>query len=95
VGGILLGAAALMAAGGGVMMASSWSEYNKGKKQCPGLYECAKIADRVEQRALWGKILFGAAAATGIAGGTVLVLSLSKSSSSASNDLQIALQGRF
>jgi len=95
VGGLLLGAAAVLAAGGGVMTAMSWSEFNRNKNRCPGLYECAKIADRVEQRALIGKILFGAAAATGIAGGTVLVLSVSKSSSSAGNGLHVALQGRF
>jgi tetratricopeptide (TPR) repeat protein len=96
VGGILLGAAALMAAGGGVMMASSWSEFNRGKRQgCPAVFDCPQIANRVEQRALWGKILFGAAAATGIAGGTVLILSLSKSSASASTGWNVALQGNF
>src|SRR6185436_1780601 len=79
VGGILLGAAAALGAGGGYMMASSWSEYNRGKRiGCPGLFDCKAIADKVESRALVGKILFGAAAATAIAGGTVLVLSLSK-----------------
>jgi hypothetical protein len=96
IGGILLGAAALMAAGGGAMMATSWSEFNKGEKLgCPNYYDCGRIADKVESRALWGKILFGAAAATGIAGGTVLVLSLSGSSSSASSGMTVALKGRF
>ena len=95
VGGVLLGAAALLAGGGGVMMAGSWSEFNRGKKMCPGLYECKAIADRVENKALIAKILFGAAAATGIAGGTVLVLSFSGGSSSASTGLTVALEGKF
>jgi tetratricopeptide (TPR) repeat protein len=95
VGGLLLGAAALLAGGGGAMMATSWSDYNKGKKNCPGLFECKAIADRVEKKALIGKILFGAAAAAGIAGGTVLVLSLSRGSSSAGNGLSVALEGKF
>jgi len=96
VGGLLLGAAALLAGGGGVMLSSSWSDYNRGRKLfCPGNSECKAIADRVERKALIGKILFGAAAATGIAGGTVLVLSFSGGSSSASRGMSLALEGRF
>jgi hypothetical protein len=97
VGGILLGVAALAAGGGGYMLASSWSEYNRGKRLgCPGLFDCAAIADRVEKRALVGKILFGVGAAAGIAGGTVLVLSLRGGGSErADSGLTVALRGRF
>jgi hypothetical protein len=96
VGGILLGAGALLAAGGGYMLASSWSEYRRGQHiGCPGLFDCKAIADRVESRALVGKILFGAAAAAGIAGGTVLVLSYSHGSETAGTGLTVAVRGRF
>jgi hypothetical protein len=96
IGGALLGAAALLGAGGGALLASSWSEYRRGKREnCPYFYNCAQIADRVEARALWAKILFGAAAATGIAGGTVLVLSLSSDSPRAGTGVTVALEGRF
>jgi tetratricopeptide (TPR) repeat protein len=97
IGGVLLGAAALMAAGGGVFMATSWSEFNRGKREgCPGYYDCPRIAKTVERRALWGKILFGAAAVTGIAGGTVLVFSLRpEGDSTAATGLTLALEGKF
>jgi hypothetical protein len=97
IGGILLGVGALAAGGGGYMLANSWSEYNRGKRLgCPGLFDCKAIADKVEQRALVGKILFGVAAAAGIAGGTVLVLSLRGGGSErADSGLTVALRGRF
>jgi hypothetical protein len=96
IGGILLGAGALAAAGGGFMLNSSWKEYKHGQNiGCPGLYDCAAIADKVEQRALVAKILFGVAAAAGIAGGTVLVLSLSSGSERADSGFNVAVRGRF
>jgi hypothetical protein len=96
IGGVLLGAAAALAAGGGVILSSSWSKFHAGEKiGCPGVYDCSKYADKVESQALVSKILFGAAAAAGIAGGTVLVLSFGKDSSSASSGLNIALGGKF
>jgi len=96
IGGILLGAGALLAAGGGYMLNSSWNEFHRGEKfGCPGVTDCPAIADRVQQRALVGKILFGAAAAAGIAGGTVLVLSFSGGSERADTGLSVAVRGRF
>jgi tetratricopeptide (TPR) repeat protein len=96
VGGLLLGAAGLMAAGGGVLLASSWSEFHRGEREgCPIYYGCSAIAKRVEARALWGKILFGAAAATGIAGGTVFILSFSRESPHAGTGLTLAARGNF
>jgi hypothetical protein len=96
VGGLLLGAAGLLAAGGGVMLASSRSEFNRGRRLgCPAHHECPAIASRVDARALWAKVLFGAAAAGGIAGGTVLVLSFSKDSATAGTGLTVALEGKF
>jgi hypothetical protein len=95
-GGLLLGTAGLMAAGGGAMLASSWSEFHRGQHLgCPLSSECPTIADRVDTRALWGKVLFGAAAATGIAGGTVLWLSFSGAEPRAANGLTVAVRGRF
>jgi hypothetical protein len=96
IGGILLGAGALLAAGGGYMLNSSWTEFHHGQHiGCPGLFDCKAIADRVQSRALVGKILFGAAAAAGIAGGTVLVLSFSGSAERADTGLTVALGGQF
>jgi hypothetical protein len=95
VGGILLGAGALLAAGGGAMLASSWSEFHRGERMGCGLFDCKMIADRVESRALVAKILFGAGAAVGIAGGTVLVLSLSGRSETADAGLRVAVRGGF
>jgi tetratricopeptide (TPR) repeat protein len=91
----LLGAAAALAVGGGAMLASSWSEYRRGTRQGCETFACPNIADRVEARSLWAKILFGGAVAAGIAGGTVLVLSLSKESSTASTGMTLSWQGRF
>jgi hypothetical protein len=98
VGGILLGAAAALAGGGGALLASSWSELKRGQRlNCPdyGYYDCSRIKSRVDARALWAKVLFGAAAATAIAGGTVLVLSFRKEPATASNNLSVALEGAF
>jgi hypothetical protein len=92
----LLGGAALLAAGGGAMMASSWSEFHRGEKLgCPTYYDCPRIKSRTDARAFWGKLLFGAAAATAIAGGTVLVLSFTSDSSRAGTGLTVALEGKF
>ena len=78
------------------MMASSWSEFNRGKREgCPAYFDCKSIADRVEARALVGKILFGGAAVAAIAGGTVLYLSLSRESTTAGNGLTVAAGGKF
>jgi tetratricopeptide (TPR) repeat protein len=95
VGGILLGAGALLAAGGGAMLASSWSEFHRGERLGCGSYDCKMIADRVQARALVAKILFGAGAAVGIAGGTVLVLGLSGGNERADTGLSVAVAGRF
>jgi tetratricopeptide (TPR) repeat protein len=99
IGGATLGAAVLLGIGGGVLLASSWSEYNKGKTNgclaAGGGTTCNQIADKVESRATLSKILFGAAAVAGVVGGTVLILSLSSSGPSASNGLQVAVARRF
>jgi tetratricopeptide (TPR) repeat protein len=98
IGAVTLGAAVLLGAGGGLFLASSWSEYKKGEKDgClnAAVFSCSATADRVESRALLSKIFFGAAAVAGIVGGTVLVLSLSSSGPSASNGLQVAVGRRF
>jgi tetratricopeptide (TPR) repeat protein len=96
VGGLLLGAAGLLAGGGGVMLATSWSEFKRGQHLgCPGYYDCTHIKNRVDARSLWAKVLFGVAGATAIAGGTVLVLSFRRDSSSASTGLSVALEGKF
>jgi hypothetical protein len=97
VGIVLLGAAAGLAGGGAYMYASSWSEMHRGERMGCGTggYSCPNIADTVDRRALVGKILFGAAAASAIAGGTVLMLSLSKSEETAGNRLNVAIGGRF
>lgn len=96
IGGILLGAAALLAGGGGYLMAAAWSENDTAKKHgCPGASGCDKYADRVDSNALVSKILFGAAAAAGVAGGVVLVLSLSSDSPRAGHGMTIALEGKF
>jgi hypothetical protein len=97
VGGIVLGAGALLAVGGGYMLSNSWSEYHHGEHAgCPSATDmCKEIADRVEARALVGKILFGAAAVAGVVGGTVLVLSLSGGSERAGTGLTVAARGRF
>lgn len=95
VGYVSLGAAALLAGGGAVFLASSWSEYNRGKNEegCPGFYVCNKIADRVKARALWGKVLFGAAAVVAVVGGTALYLSFSDGG--AETRASVALGGTF
>jgi hypothetical protein len=78
------------------MQNASWNEYHRGEKfGCPGVTDCPAIADKVASRALLGKIFFAAAAAAGIAGGTVLVLSLSGGSERADTGLSVAVRGRF
>jgi hypothetical protein len=95
IGGIALGAAALLAGAGGVMLATSWSEYHKGKDTCPVAPGCDKIADKVASRALVSKILFGAALVSGVVGGTVLVVGASAPPASAASDLTITVARRF
>jgi hypothetical protein len=97
VGGILLGAGALLAAGGGYMLNSSWSEFHRGQHLgCPAASElCGQVADKVSSKALVGKILFGAAIAAGLAGGTVLVLSFSGGSERTGTGMNVALGGKF
>lgn len=96
IGIITLGAAVALGAGGGLMLASSWSEYEKAEKKGCLLFACQSDADRVDQRALISKILFAGAGVAAIAGGTLLIISASSSPSpSAGTGLSLALKGAF
>jgi hypothetical protein len=96
IGGVIMGAGVLLGVAGGVFLASSWSEFNKGKDgKCISMGNCSSTADKVESRALLSKIFFGAAAAAVAVGGTVLIVGLSSSGPRASNGLQLALGRKF
>jgi hypothetical protein len=96
-GGIALGAAALLAAGGGLAMASSWSEFHKGTTgyHCPLSPDCKQIADRANSRALASKVMFGAAVVAGVVGGTLLAVAVSTPRAGAGRGLSIALARNF
>jgi hypothetical protein len=72
VGGTLLAASAALAVGGAVLLGASWFRFNEAKDSGCNR-NCGPAADQVEARALWSKILFGAAALTGVAGTTVFL----------------------
>jgi hypothetical protein len=95
VGIVGLGVAALLGAGGGAMLASSWSEYDKAKNSGCLSSPCPTQADRIDSRALWSKILFAGAGVTALAGGTLLIISASSSPSTASTGMTLALKGSF
>ena len=93
---------AALAAAGGVVLATSISEFNNAKdnKKCPDgvLSECMAAADTVKSRNLISKILFVGGALAAVAGGVALVVSPGSSNESASalpNELTVALRGRF
>jgi hypothetical protein len=68
----LLAASAGFAVGGAVLLGASWLRFNDAKDSgCGG--DCGAAATQVEARALWSKILFGAAAASGIGAATVFL----------------------
>jgi hypothetical protein len=72
IGGALLATTAALAAGGAVMLGASWARYNEARDGgCDR--SCPSAAEDVDSRALWSKILFGAAAVTGVAGATVFL----------------------
>lgn len=94
---LTLGGAGLLAAGGGALLAGSWAEYRRGKKEgCPGgYYACDSIANRVEARSLWAKVLFGGAVVTALVGGTLVVVSPATEAGHAARGLTVSLGGRL
>jgi hypothetical protein len=74
IGLLVLGGA--LAVVGGIFEATSWNKYNSSKNgACLSTTGgCTKAADAIDQRALLSKIFFAGAAATGLTGGTLIVL---------------------
>jgi hypothetical protein len=71
-GATLLAASAGFAVGGAVLLGASWLRYNEAKDSGCGR-NCGDAADQVEARALWSKILFGAAAVSGAGAAAVFL----------------------
>lgn len=73
VGKVLLGAGLAFATGAVALLIASWSKYNTAKDNQKCGY-CVDEADAVDARALWSKVLFGAAGVAGITGATLILL---------------------
>jgi hypothetical protein len=74
VGVTLIAASTLFAVGGSLLLASSWSRFHDAQDRgCAG--DCDDVADSVDTRTLWSKLLFGAAVASGVGGGVLLLTS--------------------
>ena len=71
-GATLLAASAGFAVGGAVLLGASWLRFNDAKDSGCNR-NCGEAADQVAARALWSKILFGAAAVSGAGAATVFL----------------------
>ncbi len=92
VGVSLLAASAGLAIGGVVLMGSAWTLFNEGEQQCT--IDCATVADDVDSRTMWSRILFGAAALSAAGGATVIVLDPGRGGEVA-HGLMFVKTGRF
>jgi hypothetical protein len=72
IAGSLLATSAVVAIVGAAMLGASWQRYNEAVDNgCSR--NCPTAADEVESRARWSKILFGAAAVSGVGAATVFL----------------------
>jgi hypothetical protein len=94
-GGVALGAGALLTVAGVVVRSRAVNSYEEGKQLgCPGKPRCDDLAETVDSRVTVGKILFDAAAVANVVGRSLLIINWSKSESGAAQAM-VGLSGRF